>query len=166
MDRLQFAVDRLRFVRLYVLPLLKGIAPEDWFKQPSEGVTHLAWQVGHITVAQYGLALARIRGKRPEDRELIPEHYFAIFGRGSTVEADPSRYPSPEEIREVMDRVHRHVVEEVRGYRDEDLDQPPIEPHPAFPTKFGALVFCSEHEMSHAGQIGLLRRLIGYPSIR
>ena len=33
-------------------------------------------------------------------------------------------------------------------------------------TKLGALFFCSVHEMMHAGQIGLLRRLLGKSPLR
>jgi hypothetical protein len=39
-------------------------------------------------------------------------------------------------------------------------------PFAGFPTKFGSLLFCSHHEMLHAGQIGLLRRLTGKLPIR
>jgi hypothetical protein len=39
-------------------------------------------------------------------------------------------------------------------------------PYAAFATKFGGLLFCSHHEMLHAGQIGLLRRLIGKAPVR
>ena len=34
------------------------------------------------------------------------------------------------------------------------------------PTKFGALQHCSMQEMLHAGQIGLLRRLLGMTPVR
>ena len=30
-------------------------------------------------------------------------------------------------------------------------------------TKLKALLWCAQHEMSHAGQIGLLRRHLGFP---
>jgi hypothetical protein len=39
-------------------------------------------------------------------------------------------------------------------------------PYAGYPTKLGALLFCPLHEMIHAGQIGLLRRLMGKPPIR
>jgi hypothetical protein len=36
-------------------------------------------------------------------------------------------------------------------------------PHPFAKTKLLALLWCANHEMLHAGQIGLLRRLLGCP---
>jgi hypothetical protein len=36
------------------------------------------------------------------------------------------------------------------------------EPHPLVKTKLWALLWCAQHESVHAGQIGLLRRQLGY----
>ena len=37
-------------------------------------------------------------------------------------------------------------------------------PHSLFETKMGALYWSARHEMLHAGQIGLLKRLVGIPA--
>ncbi len=51
--------------------------------------------------------------------------------------------------------------------QDKQLDDTAPPPaHPAFTTKLGALLYCARHEALHAGQIGLLRRLLGYKSLR
>jgi len=166
MNRGQIALERLQFVRQYTLPMLADLKPDDWFRMPVAGVTHIAWQVGHLAIAQYGMSMRYIRGRLPGDEELIPREYVGLFGRGSVVDADAAKYPSPAQLREVLDRVHERVPAELANLSDADLDSPPTSPHPAFSTKFGALIFCSEHEMVHAGQIGLLRRLLGYPPTR
>ena len=41
------------------------------------------------------------------------------------------------------------------------IDLPPHKPHRLFHTRLGSLLWCSRHEMVHAGQIALLRRMIG-----
>jgi hypothetical protein len=138
----------------------------DWFRQPQDGVTHLAWQVGHLAMAEYGLCLFRIRGRQPVDLELMSGGFRKQFSKGSQPEPDPARNPTPAEIREVLDRVHRQVLLEIAGYSDTLLSEPVEEPRLAFDTKLGALFFCSHHEMLHAGQIGLLRRLLGRPPLR
>ena len=48
----------------------------------------------------------------------------------------------------------------------QELDEPVDEPYALFPTKLGGLYFCAAHEMMHAGQIGLLRRLLGKETTR
>jgi len=39
-------------------------------------------------------------------------------------------------------------------------------PYAVHANKLGGLIFCSHHEMLHAGQIGLLRRLLGKQPLR
>ena len=165
-QRLPFALERLQFVRKYTLPLLDALQPADWFTQPAEGTSHIAWQVGHMAVAQHHMALIYVRGEQPHDAGLVPPEFRALFGRGSVPEPDRARYPSPEELRAVLDRVHAQIPQDLEHLPDGDLDQPTTKPHPAFKTKFQALVFCAEHEMVHAGQIGLLRRMLGHAPLR
>ncbi len=166
MSRLEFIIEQLCTARLHTESLLNGITSEDWFRQPTEGVTHVAWQVGHLAYAKHLLLMERRRGLRPEDEELIPARFRSLFQRGSSPGPDSSEYPSPEVIRDVFDEVHRRGIEELRSLPDEGLDVPTEPAHPRFKTKFEAMQFCPLHEMLHAGQIGLLRRLLGMKPIR
>jgi hypothetical protein len=95
------------FARKYTVRLVDSIAVADWFRQPSEGITHIAWQVGHLAAAQYSLALERIRGRLPGDADLMPEDFRARFRGTSVPDSDPARNPSPAEIRTVFNRVHQ-----------------------------------------------------------
>lgn len=165
MNRLHLAIEQLTGARQYTLRLLESIPPADWFRQPKEGVTHIAWQVGHLAMAQYRLCLDRVRGIRPSDADLISDDFLARFGRESTPDPDPAKYPSLSEIRSVFDRVHEQTMREIKSLSGEELDKPTLKPHPVFNTKIGALHWCAMHEMLHAGQIGLLRRLLGHAPI-
>jgi hypothetical protein len=91
-----------------------------WFRLPPGGVSHVAWQVGHIAFSEYRLALWRIRGERPDDDALFSAEFKSLFGVDSVPQAN-SAYPP------------------------------------------GELLWCAHHEMLHGGQIGLLRRHLGYP---
>jgi hypothetical protein len=51
-------------------------------------------------------------------------------------------------------------------YEEATLSEPVDMPYTAYATKLGALLFCSHHEMIHAGQIGLIRRLLGKAPVR
>jgi hypothetical protein len=130
-----------------------------------DGITHLAWQVGHLASAQYGLTIRATRGK-PEAGEVLPGSYFGLFGRGSKPLADPNAYPEPPELMSVFHAINEAHPREIGGFTNAQLDEPSLVESPMFKTKFDALVFCSEHEFSHAGQVGLLRRLLGYDSLR
>jgi len=166
MSHVALLIDGIRAARKQTEGLLETIPTADWFRMPSEGVTHVAWQVGHLAMAQYRLALERIRGRRDEDDALISQDFLRQFGRGSVPVADPSAYPTPESIRAVFDRVHQQVLIELESFPDARLDEPLEVPHDRFQTKREALLWCGYHEMTHAGQIALLRRLFGAPPVR
>ena len=117
--------------------------------------------MGHIAFAEYRLALWRIRGERPHDEALFSPEFRRLFGADSVPQADSS-YP-PGELRAVLDRVHQHVLLELPGLEEAELDRPVPHPHPFAKTKLLALLWCAHHEMLHAGQIGLLRRHLEYP---
>jgi hypothetical protein len=164
MSRLQLAIEQIAFARRYTLDLVESMGPDDWFRRPPGCVTHLAWQVGHLAMAEYRLALERIRGTHPEDEALISADFLRTFGRDSVPVpvADLARYPTPAEIRTVFDRVHEQTLRELLNVADADLDSPPLKPHRLARTKLWSLLWCAQHEAVHAGQIGLLRRLLGY----
>ncbi len=159
--QLQFAVEQITFARNYTLKLLETIEPADWFRIPPGGVSHVAWQVGHLAMAQYRLALERIRGQLPGDERLISELFLMQFGRDSTPDPDRAKNPDIEEIRHTFEAVHRQVLHELPELAEDELSQPPLKPHRVFTTKIGSLIWCGQHEMIHAGQIGLLRRELG-----
>ena len=163
---LKQAIDRIERARQYTLELLDGIDPADWFRRPAEGVTHIAWQVGHLTMAQYALALMRVRDSQPGDRELMSRKFRRHFAKGSSPVAEPENNPSPSEILAVFHAIHRQVLKEIPELQEAELAAPLIQPHQMFETKLGALNFCADHEYLHAGQIGLLRRLLGKLPLR
>ena len=162
MNRLQLAVEQIVFARNYTVRLLDQTPVAEWFRQPPGGVSHVAWQVGHLAFAQYRMALERIRGPRPQDSDLISAEFLRLFGRDSVPDPDPAKYPTPAEIRAVFDRVHEQALRELQGLDESELDRPVLKPHPLVKTKLWALLWCAQHEAVHAGQIGLLRRQLGH----
>lgn len=162
MSRVQLAIEQITFARAYTNRLLEQTEEAHWFRQPAAGVSHIAWQVGHLAIAQYRLALERIRTVLPGDAELISEGFLKLFGAKSVPDTDSSKYPSAAAIRAVFDRVHQQVLRELPNLAEGDLDQPPHKPHSLAKTKWWALLWCAQHEAIHAGQIGLLRRQLGY----
>ena len=162
MNRLDIAINGIKTAREYTEQLLMKTNLDQWFCQPSEGVTHIAWQVGHLAFAEYAIALRRIRGARQNDVELLPVVFHTLFGRMSVPRPEPADYPNPAVIREVFDRVHHQAILELQDLRDLELDDSTADPpHPMHKTKFGVLQWCSQHEFLHAGEIALLRRLLG-----
>ena len=165
MTHLALAKTQIEFARRYTQTLLEDVEQEDWFRMP-DGVSHLAWQCGHLAMAQYALAILRIRGKEPEDAEFISSRFFKFFKKTSHPNPDPAANPSVDEILATMQHVHERALAEMDAYTSEQLQEPLPEPYVAESSKLGSLFFCSAHEMLHAGQIGLLRRALGKSPVR
>jgi hypothetical protein len=165
--RLQIAIRHIEFARKYSRSLLEDLSTDDWFWMPENYTTHIAWQVGHLAMSQYGLTLFRQRGRdREVDSQLMSSKFRKLFMRGTTPLADRENHPQPEEILEVLDRVHSQMQKEIVTFADADLDEEIGPPHAAFATRYGALLFAGDHEMIHSGQIGMLRRLMGKDPLR
>jgi hypothetical protein len=164
--KLELARKQIEFARAYTKTLITDLEPEDWFKMPEGCVSHLAWQIGHLAMAQYGLCLFRVRGRQPIDTELMTSAFRKKYSKGTTPDPDPLNNPPPDEMMRVLERVYEQVMREMPSYSDATLSEPVDMPYAAYATKLGALLFCSHHEMIHAGQIGLLRRLLGKSPIR
>ena len=163
---LSAAIGQIRFARTYTLELLEATPREHWYTIPSGLPTNIAWQVGHLAVSQYGLLMFRIRGREPEDLDLIPGRFRKAYGRGSTPNEDPSVQPSPSELLQRLDRVYQQGLGEIESLSSQVLLEPVEMPYAAFPIKLGAILFCPLHEQIHCGQIGLLRRALGLEPVR
>jgi hypothetical protein len=163
---LQLALQQIEFARKYTLSIVHEIDEAVWFTMPSGRPTHVAWQVGHLAMAEYGLCLFRMRGRQEVDLELMSSGFRKLFSRGTIPEADASKYPPAAEIRATLDRVHAQVLKESPDLTDAQLAEPVEMPYAVHANKLGCLLFCSHHEMLHAGQLGLLRRLLGLQPIR
>ncbi|MGI8980495.1 MAG: DinB family protein [Pirellulaceae bacterium] len=160
------ALKQIEFARSYTLTMLADIVSDDWFVMPPGCSTHVAWQIGHLAMAEYGLCLFRLRGRAEIDTTLMTSAFRKTFSRGTIPEPHPTKNPSPAEIRNVFDRVHAQVLLELPTFTPEQLAEPVDMPYAAYATKLGSLLFCSHHEMLHCGQLGLLRRLLGKQPVR
>jgi hypothetical protein len=165
MTPLEIAVGQLRSARTYTWTLLNDLADEEWFVQPASAPCHIAWQVGHIAMAQYALTLLRVRGKEPEDQEFITNSFFKFFKKGTAAQpADAG--PSLDEIKTTFTAIYDRALSESPEYSSELLSESLPEPYFGTPTKLGSVLFASHHEMLHAGQIGVIRRLMGKEPVR
>jgi len=164
--RLKQVLTEIDTARRYALDILSHIGDEDWFRMPAGNTTHVAWQVGHLAVAQYNLALRRMRGTHPDDEELIPTTFRELFGKGSAPTDDERAYPAVAGLRRVLDAVHTAVLSENAELPDAVLDETAEPAHPMFRDKLGALRWTAQHEFIHVGQIALLRRIFGGDPLR
>lgn len=164
MSRLSEALEQIDFARRYTQERIDTVPLSEWFTIPTGCVSNLAWQVGHLAMAEYRLCLERLRPRTAADEQLISDDLLKRFARDSVPGSAADDLPAAE-IRAVFERVHARVLEELSAYPDADLDLPPLKPHPLFTTRIAGLRYAPLHEMIHCGQIALIRRMLGHKPI-
>ena len=159
MTRLTVLTEALVFARRYTISLLDTIPAEDWFRMPAGVPTHVAWQVGHLAMAEHRLILERVCGAAG----LLAPEFLTRFGRDSVADPDPASHPSPADLRATFDRVHAATLESLATVPDGALDDPVVgfAKHRLCAVKWEFIRWAGHHEMVHAGQLGLLRRILG-----
>ena len=159
-------LHHLERTRVLTLQMIERVPHDRWFEMPT-GITHVAWNVGHIATAEYFLGLVLVRGAKEDDAGIIDGNYGELFGYGSEPNADPDLYPSPDELMHTLDAVHRQLLLETGAMPSEALEEPCrfdevwFDHHPFFKEKGGALECVAFHEHIHIGTLGLLRRELG-----
>jgi hypothetical protein len=133
---------------------IADVATEDWFRKPGEDSNHLMWVMGHLVVHR-GMTLKLLGGQW--DTPWAP-----LFARGAERIAD-EEYPSSEEIKTAWQQVSADLLPAVRNASDEILSNAAKEGSPTFDGKVsGNVAVLAFHDAYHAGQVGYLRKWLGY----
>ena len=111
--RLEIAKKHIQSAREYMLSNLEGLDHDQWFWMPDTKTTHIAWQVGHLAMAQYGLTLFRQRGRSDIDTELMSGKFRKRFMKSTTPNPVREGHPQPDEILEVLHRVNDQMLKEM-----------------------------------------------------
>jgi len=135
----------------------EGILPEHWFLKPGDASNHLMWVTGHL-IASRGTVLKTLGSEWSAP-------WNSLFARGAKL-APPDEYPGIEEIRKAWKDVSEQLLARVAGVPAEVLTTPAPGGKPSFDGKVGGLVaFLAFHETYHVGQMGYLRKWLGYGQI-
>jgi len=167
MNQGEFLVRDLEGTRDWTLKLIADLKGDDWFFQPAPGLAHPLWLCGHLAVSQHTLVWVRCLG-----HTILVDEFTKHFPIGGPVKSvKDHHYPSVENILATMEDVHEQTCAAVRKLSDEFLEQPAFagdgkSPHPHYNDKRGAIAHCNRHEAFHAGQIAMIRRLLGKPFLR
>ena len=133
---------------------IADVATEDWFRKPGDDSNHLMWVMGHLIVHR-GLTLKVLGGQW--DASWAP-----LFARGAERVAD-DEYPSSEEMKTAWQQVSGDLVDAVRNAPADLLANAAAAGSPSFNGKVsGNIALLAFHDAYHAGQVGFLRKWLGY----
>lgn len=165
-ERIQRLLERIEHTRQYTNNILDHVPEDDWYRVPDSVRTTIAWQAIHIAWAQRGLVFGRVAGMDHTTQGMFPDSLVKLAGKGTVPSLKREDYPAVTEIRGLMSAIHQEVLDVLPTINESILDDVIDPPHPCFATKEQALMWVSGHELTHAGQISLLRRLCGHEPLR
>lgn len=141
--------------------LIKSVSANRWMETPDVLWTNLNWQIGHIVLANYLHGIASISG--PSDTFRTQVHiadFVKFYGPKSIPKEFVSEKPSTTELLAIYEFTYRTILEEMENLTEEDLKRVTEVPNPAVKTKYEALLWVSQHQSWHNGQIATLKRIL------
>ena len=147
--------ELLRLNRRLFRACLQNIADEDAVARP-QGLNSMTFIFLHVVDARYNLA--GLLGPALDSP-------LADFADVTSID-EAGELPRLAELIEAWEAVSRVVTDRVAGLSKEAAALPSPDDFPIDdPTILGAVAFLVQHESYHLGQLGLLRRQLGYPGM-
>jgi hypothetical protein len=133
----------------------EGIPAERWLEKPGNDSNHLLWVAGHVAYSRG--QIVKTLGTPWTDP------WSGLFAGGTKGDGQ-NQYPEPAEIARVWDEVSEKLTAALNAATPEVLAQPAAAGRaPQFDGKVsGKIAFLSLHEAYHLGQMGFLRKWLGY----
>ena len=136
---------------------IDGIPPESWLVQPATDSNHLLWIAGHVVVHR-GLA-AKLLGAE------WSAPWEKLFARG-TKRMDSGQFPPAKDIQESWKKVSEKLTTALANANARVLGTPALQGMPTLDGSVGGTVsFLCLHEIYHVGQMGYLRKWLGYGQV-
>ena len=133
---------------------INDVATEDWFRKPGDDSNHLMWVMGHLIVHR-GMTLKLLGGQWETS-------WAPLFARGAQRVGD-EEYPSSDEMKTAWQQVSADLVTAVRNAPVDLLSNAAAQGSPSFDGKVsGNVALLAFHDAYHAGQVGYLRKWLGY----
>ncbi len=139
--------------------IISEIPEEKMVWQPSAGINHPMWSIGHlVTTTSF---FANLAGKTP----VYPAAWDLLF-KGKTIPTDDAaRYPSKSELMSAFEESFALSREIYLGLSDEKMSED--NPHERSRSKLPLLsdftaFLLTGHVAMHLGQLSMWRRLAGY----
>ena len=148
---LQAAAEVLIGTRQRLYNGLKELTQEQWFKQPEGFANNVAWNVGHLIVAQQGLVYMRLGMQGYITPQMVGMY------RPGTSPADWQTTPDTDELLRLFLELPQKMAEDIAAGKFDNYVKPEGELGGGMPPAESvahALIFNQYHEGVHAGNIG------------
>jgi uncharacterized damage-inducible protein DinB len=142
---------------------LSDLSDADLLVRPVPEANHIAWQLGHLIVAEATAFLKQIPGAEiPELPAGFAEQHSKEMARNDSA----AGFRTKEEYLGLFRKVREATKAALARLSETDLDKPTSGPMAKFAPTVGAmLALTANHVMMHAGQFTVVRRKLGKPVV-
>jgi hypothetical protein len=138
---------------------LVDLSDADLLVRPTSGANHIAWQLGHVILAERRLGDGMLPNAKYPD---LPAGFLDKHGK--TGAAEDSGFFSKDEYLRLFAGHREATLASVSQLTEADLDRPTTGPVVRLAPTLGAvLLLIGNHNMLHAGQFSVVRRKLGKP---
>src|SRR5262245_6543997 len=107
----------LRIADFLAKGYLADITQDEMFHRPVPGANHIAWQLGHVILAERHLVEAALPGSMPS----LPEGYVERHSpRSGTPSDNPTDYLSKDEYLQLAEKVRAATLQALNRMSDAD----------------------------------------------
>jgi uncharacterized damage-inducible protein DinB len=140
---------------------LSDLSDADLLVRPVPGANHIAWQLGHVIVAEIHMVRSQLPDAAyPE----LPAGFAEQHGKETASQEPPKGFLTKQQYVDLFNRVREATKATVAKLSDADLDRPTSGQMAQFAPKLGDfLVLVANHTLMHAGQFSVVRRKLGKP---
>ncbi len=151
---IQTTANQFRFNNGLYDRLIKGIPAEQWLTQPGDDSNHLLWVTGHMTVVRaVALPILGVEWSVP---------WQQLFRRGEK-RIGNDQYPPVAEVQNAWREVSDRLLQALPQASPDLLNKPVEKGKPSIDgTVGGTIGFLCLHESYHLGQVGFIRKWLGY----
>jgi hypothetical protein len=141
---------------------LQDLTDADLMRRPVPNANHIAWQLGHLIVAEHNLNNMVC----PDSMPALPEGFAEKHGKETAKSDDAKAFCTRDQYMAAMAEQRAGTLALLDRLSDEELEKPAPDPIKKFGATVGAVIAGqSAHWMMHAGQWVIVRRQLGKEAI-
>lgn len=147
-------LQQFQMGQMLIEQFIADLSEKEFFQIPSEGANHPAWILGHIATSEDSMA-NDILGKPKR----LPESIHELFKKGTTSQADASKYPTRNELVDMFKNSRANAMEALTAFDDSKWNDPSPEgwSDEFFPTNGSIWAVMGTHQFWHIGQLTVCR---------
>ncbi|WP_153559193.1 DinB family protein [Roseimaritima sediminicola] len=160
MDAHDVIAQAAKTSRMILESYVSDLEDAELLRRPGPGCNHIAWQLGHLIVAECGL----LDSVRPGSAITLPEGFAETHSKENADSDKAEEFCSKQQYLELLSQTAAATQTALRSVSAEDLDAPaPEHLRQMFPRVGDVFLLIASHPLMHVGQWVPVRRALNKP---